>query len=282
MRHHFSISFLALSAVICLAPPPAASQGVFGKGIPGGESKPAPRLADGHVDLGNGKGSWEIRRIEDVSGNGGGENPGEANKQRQLKVLDKRVDVPFLPDAKKIYDQRQATVSKDDPEGFCLPPGVPRHMNTPFPLQIYQLPDRIIQVLEGGAHMWRVIYMDGRKHTPLEKLNPTYMGESIGHWEGDTLVVDVIGFNERTWIDSAGHPHTEQMHVVERYTRTNYNTLHYQFTVDDPGSYKGSWGNGWNVTWAEGMEPLEYVCQENNKDVVIENHMVGASPGEKR
>jgi hypothetical protein len=236
-----------------------------------GQSKPTPRLADGHPDLGNGKGVWDVKIANDISGsrNGG-------------RGLDAAVDVPFLPNAKPIFDQRVATLSKDDPEGYCLPPGIPRMMNTPFPMQIYQLPDRIMQVYEGGAHMWRVIYMDGRKHTPPDKWNPTYLGEGIGHWEGDTLVVDVTGFNERTWLDAAGHPHGEKLHVIERYTRDDYDTLHYQATIEDPDYYSKPWSVGWHIGWKEGWEPYEYICQENNKDVVIENHMVGATPAPKK
>jgi len=289
VRKHMTGSAVAMAAMLgtlCLTSIPASAQGNDQKGKQtakaAASAKPVPRMPDGHPDLGNGRGSWDVKKVDDMSGNGAGERPGEEAKQRQLKFLDHHVDVPFLPAAKAIYDQREATVSKDDPEGFCLPPGVPRLMNTPFPMQIYQLPDRILEVFEGGAHMWRVIYMDGRKHTPPDKWNPTYFGEGIGHWEGDTLVVDVIGFNDRTWLDSAGHPHTEQLHVTERYTRTSYDNLHYEATIDDPGSYSKPWSNGWNIKWVEGMEPYEYVCQENNKDVVIENHMVGVTAGEKR
>src|SRR5579871_1067751 len=259
---------------------PALAQG-NGKQAVKGPSKPAPRLPDGHVDLGNGKGTWNPQIIDDISGMGGGEKD-EATRARQTKMVDKPVEVPFLPWAKAVYDERAATLSKDDPESFCLPPGVPRMMNTPFPMQIYQLPDRILQVYEGGAHMWRVIYMDGRKHTPEDKWNPTYLGEGIGHWEGDTLVVDVTGFNDRTWIDAAGHPHTEQLHVIERYTRTKEDNLHYEATIDDPGAYSKPWTVGWNIKWTPNWELYEYVCQENNKDVMIEHHMVGALPGEKR
>ena len=155
-------------------------------------------------------------------------------------------------------------------------------MNTPFPMQMYQLPDRILQVYEGGAHMWRVIYMDGRPHPKGDQLNPTYLGHSVGHWEGDTLVVDVVGFNDRTWLDASGHRHTEQLHVIERYTRINENILHYQATIDDPGAYSKPWTVGWKISWMPGMEPLEYVCQENNKDVTVNGgHMVGLRPGEK-
>jgi hypothetical protein len=245
-----------------------------------GPSKPAPRLPDGHIDLGNSKGSWRPGGPDDISGNGGGEKD-EATRQQQMKRVDQRVEVPFLPWAKVAYDQRNATLSKDDPEGYCLPPGIPRMMQTPFPMQIYQMPDRLMMVYEGGAHMWRVIYMDGRKHTPPDKWNPTYLGEGIGHWEGDTLVVDVTGFNDRTWLDSAGHPHTEQLHVIERYTRTSEDNLHYQATIDDPGAYTKPWTVGYNIRWGAGWEPYEYICQENNKDVVMENHMVGLRPGEK-
>ena len=284
MTKYFGAAVLATSAALLLTPQPAAAQaafGIAGKPVVDGDKKPAPRWTDGHPDLGNSKGSWVIGRIEDVSGNGAGETAGPALKERQLKQLDGRVDVAFTPVAKKLFDERQASISKDDPEGYCLPPGIPRHMITPYPVQFYQLPDRILEVMEGGAHMWRVIYMDGRKHTPLDKLNPTYLGESIGHWEGDTLVVDVIGFNENTWLDSSGHPHTEAARVIERYTRENYNTIHYQFTVEDPAMYTKPWGNGWRVKWAEGMEPLEYVCQENNRDL-LGNHIIGTLPGEKR
>jgi hypothetical protein len=262
--------------------PVAAQQNLQTQEIAKKPGKPAPRLADGHIDLGNGKGVWSPTRVEDMSGHGGGERPGKETEARQLKMLDRQVDVVMLPWAQKVYDEREASISKDDPESWCLPPGVPRMMNTPFPMQIYQLSDRIMQVFEGGAHMWRVIYMDGRKHTPADQWNPTYLGESIGHWEGDTLVVDVTGFNDKSWLDAAGHPHTEQLHVIERYTRTKEDNMHFEATIDDPGAYAKPWTVGWNVKWVPNWELFEYVCQENNKDVMIEHHMVGALPGERK
>jgi hypothetical protein len=180
------------------------------------------------------------------------------------------VDVPFQPWAKAAFDQRQATLLKDDPEGLCLPPGIPRLMATPFPFQIFQLPDRVLFVFEGGAHIWRAIYTDGRTH-PKDP-NPSFLGDSIGHWEGDTLVVDVVGFNDTTWLDQDGHPHTEALHVVERYTRTDEMTLHYEVTIDDPKAYTKPWSSGYTIPWSPGTELLEYICQENNKDLP---HMVG-------
>src|SRR5215467_8686991 len=244
----------AVAVAFCFSIHPAQSQNEQAAG-------PVPRLADGHPDLGNGKGSWLPQIIDDISGNGGGEKD-EKTRARQMKMVDERIDVPFLPWSREFFQQRDAILSKDDPEGYCLPPGIPRLMNTPFPMQIYQLSDRILQVYEGGAHMWRIIYMDGREHPKGDKLNPTYLGHAVGHWEGDTLVVDVVGFNERTWLDAAGHPHTEQLHIVERYTRMGINTLHYQAMIDDPGAYKKPWTVGWKIAWQPGWDPLEYVCQE--------------------
>jgi hypothetical protein len=143
-------------------------------------------------------------------------------------------------------------------------------MATPFPFQIFQLPDRVLFVFEGGAHVWRAIFTDGRDH-PKDP-NPSFLGDSIGHWDGDTLVIDVIGFNDRTWLDQDGHPHTESLHVIERYTRTDEQTLHYEATIDDPKAYTKPWTTSYTIPWSPGAELYEYICQENNQDLP---HMVG-------
>ena len=147
-------------------------------------------------------------------------------------------NVPFKTEAKKIFDQRVYTLSKDDPEGHCLPPGVPRVMYTPHPMEFLQLPNRIVIIYEIGT-LWRIVWMDGRQH-PTDP-NPTFLGDSIGHWEGDTLVVDVVGFNTRTWLELAGHPHGEKLHVIEKFSRPDFNTLHYEATIDDPEYYTEPW-----------------------------------------
>jgi hypothetical protein len=182
----------------------------------------------------------------------------------------KPVVVPFNALGKKVFDERQATDSKDDPEAFCLPPGVPRMMYTPYPTEIFQMKDRILFIYEGGAHVWRIIWMDGRKQ-PVDP-NPDYLGYSVGHWEGDTLVVDTIGMNDRTWLDAAGHPHGEQLHVTERYTRPDSNTLRLEATLDDPEYYTKPWTVVTTATWQPNQELMEYICQENNKDL---QHLVG-------
>ena len=175
--------------------------------------------------------------------------------------------IPFQPWAAAVYDYNSANVSKYDPEGYCLPPGGPRMMATPYPMEIVQLPEqrRIFMVFEGATHIWREIHMDGRPHPQGDALNPTYLGHSVGHWEGDTLVVDVVGFNEGTWIDYYGHPHTDLLHVVERISRPNKSTLRYEATIDDPGAYTRPWTVSWNVTWNPTGELTEYICQENNR-----------------
>ena len=266
-RHRLIVTAGVMGALLNM-PVPGTAQDFDGKKVAAALTRknipPAPRLPDGHPDLGNARGSWEPPGVGDMAGSGGG-FAGTAQPE-------KKIDVPFLPWAKAAYDQRNASVTKDDPEGFCLPPGIPRMYATSFPFQIYQLPNRVLFVFEGGAHMWRVVYMDGRKHTPPDKLNPTYLGEGIGRWEGDTLVVDVTGLNDRSWLDAAGHPHTEQLHVIERFTRVNELILHYEATIEDPGAYSKPWSASWNILFHPGMEPLEYICQENNADL---KHLVG-------
>ncbi|MEP6961352.1 MAG: hypothetical protein ABI995_04700 [Acidobacteriota bacterium] len=228
----------------------------------GTKAKPTPRLPDGHPDLGNGKGVWNPRTVVNLSG-GGRQGPARS-------PVDKIVDIPFLPWSKAYYEEAQNNLAKDDPESRCLPPGIPRMTATPFPFQIYQLPDRVMFVYEGGAHMWRIIYTDGRPHS--KDPEPSYLGESIGHWEGDTLVVDVIAFNERTWLDQDGHPHSEKLRVIEKYSRPDELTMKYEFIIDDPGTYSEKWGNSYNIPFVPGGELMEYVCQENNLDT---HHLVG-------
>jgi hypothetical protein len=260
--------FRRRGAILLLCPLWAAAQGVPIAGrlpdLPKTvRARPTPRLPDGRPDLGNAKGAWNPRVIANLAGVGRG---GPARSP-----VEKILEVPFQPWAKALYEERVATLSREDPEGKCMPPGIPRLMATPFPFQIFQLPDRVLFLFEGGAHVWRVVFTDGRPHA--RDPNPSFLGDAVGRWEGDTLVVDVIGFNEKTWLDQDGHPHTDALHVVERYTRTDELTLHYQATLDDPKAYTRPWTASYTIPWSPGTELLEYICQENNKDL---EHMVGA------
>jgi hypothetical protein len=173
-----------------------------------------------------------------------------------------------MPWSAAVYDYNSKNESKYDPEGYCLPPGGPRLMATPYQMEILQMPEhnRIVMIFEGATHIWREIYMDGRKFPEGDQLNPTYLGYSIGHYEGkDTLVVENTGFNENTWLDYFGHPHTDKMVVTERWTRPSKQTLHYSATINDPGAYTKPFTVAWDVPWREGGELPEYICQENNR-----------------
>ena len=240
----------------------------------GSAPEPTPRLADGTPNLGRvpgEKGVWSVPYIQNMADRATGRGPGAAGPTAGgdggRGGAKSEPHIPFQPWAAAIYDYNSANVSKYDPEGYCLPPGGPRMMATPYPMEILQLPDqqRIFMVFEGATHIWREIYMDGRPHPQGDALNPTYLGHSVGRWDGDTLVVDVVGFNEATWIDYYGHPHTDQLHVVERISRPDKRTLRYEATIDDPGAYTQPWTVSWTIPWTPGGELTEYICQENNR-----------------
>ena len=182
-------------------------------------------------------------------------------------VVNKQEGIPFQPWAKALYDYRVKTEDKDDPEGFCLPGGGTRASALGSDWEFVQLPQqkRILRVWEAAAHIWQPIYMDGRPH-PQEAWDiPTWMGHSVGHWEGDTLVVDTVGFNEGHWASRFGAIRTNLHHLIEKFTRPDYYTLHYEATIDDPGAYTKPFTIAWNLQWNEGEEIGEYVCQENNR-----------------
>jgi hypothetical protein len=217
-----------------------------------------PRLPDGTPDL---SGVWQ-----------GGGPIGDI-----AQGLPKGETVPLLPAARRILESR---LSKEDPEANCLPTGVPRI--APYPWRIVQSAthakaSHIFFLFEGNIHTYRQIFMDGRKHP--EELDPTWYGHSIGWWEGDTLVIDTVGYNDKFWFDFKGHPHTERLRTVERWTRKSTETLENRITIDDPGAYSKPFTLTFTATLAPGQELMEYICNENNQDV---EHLVGppAEPGD--
>jgi hypothetical protein len=116
---------------------------------------------------------------------------------------------------------------------------------------------------QGGPNSYRIIYMDGRPHP--KDLVPTNYGHNIGSWDGNTLVVDSVGYNEKFWMDTRGTPHTAKLHVIERFTRTDSNTLRYQVTIDDPGAYTANWTTTvFSLRWTANADLFEYICQDNN------------------
>lgn len=214
---------------------------------------PTPMTPDGKPDL---SGAWEPNAFAE-----------NVNLPNALKRTG--VEIPFQAWAKDLYDMRHVNHSADDPEGHCLPPGVPRMNTTPYPFRIMQSPNLTLIVYEGGAHIWRQIFTDGRPH-PKDP-NPDWLGDSIGHWEGDALVVDTVGFNGKTWIDESGLPTTESLHIIERFRRPDLGHMEIVNTVDDPKAYTKSWSFTTHPVMLKG-ELMEYICQENNRDV---EHLVG-------
>ena len=120
----------------------------------------------------------------------------------------------------------------------CFPPGVPRVYMHPFPFQFIQTRGEVVMLFEVDS-LRREIYTDGKPHD--ESLVPLWMGDSIGHWDGDTLVVDTVNFNDKTWLDRVGHPHSDQLHVIERFRRTAHDHLVDDITIDDPKAYTRPW-----------------------------------------
>ena len=228
--------FLALQASLLLAQQP---------------TDPAPRWPDGHVNLGSmpdKKGYWETRP------GAGGFRPTEA--------------VPFQPWAKAVYDYRQKTQSTDSPLVDCKAAPGPSFFNSPG-FEFVDVPElKSLFILNiAGPHSWRVIYMDGRPHPKADDLRPTFLGHSVGHWDGDTLVIDSVGFNEKMWAMGA-YPNTSQLHLTERISRPNLKTLNYEATVDDPGAYTKPWTGRFTInektisSWIAGGEMFEYICED--------------------
>jgi hypothetical protein len=142
----------------------------------------------------------------------------------------------------------------------CLPPGTPRIYLQPFPLQIVQTPKEILLLFEYD-HTIRQIFMDGRKHP--DDVTPTYMGHSIGKWDGDTLVVDTVGFNEKTWLDRDGHPHSDQLHVIERFHRIDRDNMTIDINMEDPKALAKPWKSQLNFQLKPGWDIMELACTDN-------------------
>jgi hypothetical protein len=213
---------------------------------------PAPRFADGQIDL-----SGVLF--------GGGDITARALKPGDSIVL--------LPEAKKIQAARKAS---EDPVSNCLPAGVPRI--GPLPWRIVQaMGGKYIFILfEGNIHSYRQIFMDGRKHPPADEIDPRWYGHSIGHWEGDTLVVDTVGFNDKFWFGQSAIPHTEQLHIVERFRRENAATLRWDITVEDPGAFAKPFTVNSRGAYRENTELMEFFCQENETSA-SGGHIIGGA-----
>jgi hypothetical protein len=145
--------------------------------------------------------------------------------------LEITADPPYKPDALKLWQEHKANLTKEDPAQYCLPNGVVRMTNLPY--KIVQTPTLVVLLSEGNTHSYRRLFLDGRPHN-LDLDPNSWNGDSIAHWDKDTLVVDSIGFNDNTWLDDTGKPHSDELHVVERYRRPDSGHLEIQYTIEDP------------------------------------------------
>lgn len=170
--------------------------------------------------------------------------------------------VPFMPWSEALYEARQ--VHEMEPHARCKVSGATRQFLTPYGVEILELSDigQIYIFDIGGPHTFRTIYTDGRSH-PANFENTNY-GHSIGWWEGDTLVVDSVGYNEDFWFGRRGLPHTDQLHTIEKFTRISLGRIDYRITIDDPGAYTAPFEGGFNLRWDGGQDLFEYVCQQAN------------------
>ena len=207
-------------------------------------SAPAPRTVDGKPDF---SGVWQMRLPLAYI----------ANIVADLKPAE------IMPWANKVFRDRVSDYGKDDPWTIGCLPGGPRLIVgsrplTPF-IKITQTSHVITILFEDLSY--RQIFLDGRA-LPADP-TPSFMGYSVGRWEGDTLVVDSVGFNERTWLDFGGHPHTEALRTTERFQRRNVGTIDLQVTLEDKGAYTRPWTVPATVVLAPDTDLLEYVCNEN-------------------
>ena len=206
-------------------PPPKARK------APKPPSGPTPRAEDGKVDL---SGVWVPKGTGLPS------------------------DPSYTPEFQKLYAERKANKGKDDPERLCLPDGAVRI--NPLPYKVVQRSNQIALLWEGNTHSYRRFFLDGR--APNLDVEPeSWTGQSIGKWDGDTLVVDTVGFNDKTWLDMTGKPHSNEMHLVERYRRPDLGHLNVELTIDDAKALTQPYTFTRSFTLAPGWELQEYVCE---------------------
>jgi hypothetical protein len=184
---------------------------------------------------------------------------------------------PYLPwaaaDAKRRADAQKAGTPISDSTAQCMPSGVPRIMGAPYPIEILQSKKQVV-ILHEVQHLFRHVYLN-EEHP--KDLDPTFMGHSVGHWEGDTLVVDTTALNKDTLINEAGDPHSDKLHIIERWSKSkDGKVLTDLLTIDDPGAYSKPWSIAYTYYWRPEIRFIEYICEENNRNVTDENGVVRA------
>jgi hypothetical protein len=243
------------------APAAGGAQGGGGQGRGGGGGgrggganaappAPAPRWPDGKIRIGGG-------------------NAGKGLWHGAFGIS--ATDIPYQEWARGVAQVRRD--EKLEPHARCKPSGAARQFQTPYGVDIVELPEqKVIYFMDvGGPHTYRTIHMDGRQHPKDWDSVRSYYGHSIGTWDGDTLVIDTVAYNDKFWVDrgdtaTSAFVHTPLLHTIERMTRTNMNTIRYELTIDDPGAYTKTWtANPYSISLQVSEQLFEYICQDNNK-----------------
>lgn len=225
---------------------------------------PVPKSADGKPDL---SGLWQ--RARGANGPKQRSNAGLAMGPNLEDFMRPGETIPpMLPAAAALYKQRQANFMADRPSSHCLPHGIPDQMLIGVPMKIVQNPGVTFILYEEFAR-FRQIFTDGRPHPPVA--NPAWLGYSVGSWDGDWFVVDTRGFNDKSWLDDSGRPHTEALHTIERFHRTAFGHMDIEVTINDPGAYTKPWSFPMKFDFLPDTEMIEDVC-DNERDYA---HAVG-------
>ena len=207
-------------------------------------SAPAPRTSDGKPDL-SGIYQPNMRYFRNLAADLGLEN------------------VPMTDEARKIFKSREdGTLGYTEPDAHCLPQGVPKINSAPVPFKIVQT-DKLVVLVYEAFNLWRQVHLDGREFA--EDLNPSWLGYSKGHWEGDTLVVETRGLNGKQWLDHGGLPTSDKLTVIEKFRRPNIGRLEIELTITDPTYYTKAWTVTTNARLMLGTELFEFICNENEK-----------------
>jgi hypothetical protein len=202
---------------------------------------PAPRTADGTPDL---SGIWRApsspRYLTNLAADG--------------------IEVSMQPWAEQLYKERLASDGRDRPSAGCLPHSVTDFDTHGTPRKVIQTPDLLVMLFE-AYHSYREIFTDGRSLPQVRE--PAWFGYSVGRWEGDTLVVDTVGVNEKTWLDDSGHPHSDELHIIERFRRIDFGHIQVEITIDDPKAYLKPWTVSFGWELLPDTELLDWVCENN-------------------
>lgn len=217
----------------------------------------APRTPDGRPDL---SGIWLPDNTPGIKGTNGEPLP----KYFISVTFDMKDDeTPLTPAGRAAIRHNDETNQKDDPTTRCHPIGVPASDTVPIPYKIVQTPGLVV-ILNEGDTAWRQIFTDGRKHA--ETTIPSWMGYSVGHWDGDTFVVETSGFNDKSWLDRAGHTHSEDMKVTERFRRRDLGHMDVTVTIEDPKTFTRPVSFTQPNTLTPDGDLLEYFCTDNEVD----------------